>query len=74
MKRFQALFIYYLRERCECTWRALAAHYYNRYNEAGELLNIKDRVEFEMCTFGGNQIDGMYLCREASDVLGIEID
>ncbi len=74
MKRFQALFVYYLRERCECTWRALAAHYYNRYNADNEFLKFEERVEFDMCTYGGNQIDGMMLCREASDILGFEVD
>ena len=74
MSKFQALYVYYLRERCECTWRALAAHYYNRYTEEGKLISPKDRTEFEMFTVGGNQIDGMLLCRDASDILGIKVD
>lgn len=74
MGPFQALYVKLLREKYECTWRAVAAHYYNRYTYEGDLIQFKDRISFEFMTVGGNQIDGMLLCRDASDILGIEVD
>ena len=71
MTRFQALFVFYLRnEKLQgCSWRALAAHYFNRYDINGNLISLEKREVFEYLTHGGNQIDGMFLCNEASKVL-----
>jgi hypothetical protein len=64
--KFQALFITYLRLRCEGSWRWVAAKYEERYTE---------KIPFKMTlTFGGNQIDGMFLCNKAGKILNIECD
>lgn len=71
MTKFQALFVLWLRHEKfqSCSWRALAAHYYNRYNRDGTVKDIKDRVKFEGCTFGGNQLEGIALEEEAFKIL-----
>lgn len=74
MTKFQALFVKYLRDKRNCTWRALAAHYYNRYDNSGALKPIDQRVIFDGCTYGGNQFDGIKLCEEASKILNIHIE
>lgn len=77
MTKFQALYILYLRhsEMCGCSWRALAAHYYNRYNSiTNELKQIDERIKYGTFTFGGNQIDGIELEKEAFKILSKDID
>ena len=72
MTKFQALFVLYLRHEkfCGCSWRALAAHYGNRYNMiTGEFKSLHDRIVFDKLTYGGNQIDGIILEEEASKIL-----
>ena len=74
MSKFQALYVAWLRIRQECTWRAVDAHYNNRYWSDGQFRPYRDRVEFEGLTGGGNQVDGMLLCRGASEILGYKVD
>lgn len=69
MTKTQAIFIKYLWERCNCSMRSVAAHYYNRYNSDGHLIPFKDRKVFEFMTYGGNQLDGIILIDEASKIL-----
>lgn len=72
MTRFQALYILYLRHdsMCECSWRSLAANYYNRYNMiTGRLKDLDERIKFDKFTFGGNQLDGMDLEEQAFKIL-----
>lgn len=74
MTRFQAIFIYYLREKCDCSWRALAAHFYNRYNY--DWTNkLKSEIQtFDSYTIGGNQIEGMLLHKESMKLLNIRYE
>lgn len=74
MTRFQAISIYYLREKCNCSWRALAAHFYNRYNY--DWTNkLKEEVQiFNICLTGGNQIDGLMLHQESMKILNIQYE
>ncbi len=74
MTRFQAIFIYYLREKCDCSWRALAAHFYNRYNY--DWTNkLKSEIQtFDIYTIGGNQIEGMLLHKESMKLLNIRYE
>ena len=66
LTKFQALFIAYLRLKCEGSWRWVAAKYRERY---------LDKIPFNSNgTFGGNQIDGMFLCGKASEILNIVVD
>jgi hypothetical protein len=38
-------------------------------------MRYNDKIPFKMeTTFGGNQIDGIILCKEASETLGIIIE
>lgn len=69
MTRFQALYIAYLRLECKCngSWRWVAARFVDRYDK-----NIPFKG-LEM-TYGGNQIDGLILCKSASEILGINIE
>jgi hypothetical protein len=61
LTKFQALYIKYLREKCEGSWRWVAAKFEQRYT---------DKVPFKHeSTFGGNQLDGMSLCSEAMSIL-----
>lgn len=72
MTKLQALFILWLRHEKfnGCSWRALAAHYYNRYDIfTGELIPIEKRSTFTFMTFNGNQIYGMLLENEAFKIL-----
>ena len=72
MTRFQALFVFWIRnEKLQgCSWRATAANYYNRYDmSTGNLIPFKNRLIFKLFTFGGNQLDGIALCEEASKIL-----
>jgi len=48
MTKFQALFVYWLREKCNCSWRALDAHFNNRYNEDGSNKKIEDKINFDI--------------------------
>lgn len=66
MTKYQALVVKYLRMRCEGSWRWVAAKYSERYDN-------KIPFNHEM-SFGGNQIDGLELCREASKILNEIID
>lgn len=74
MTKFQALFIKYLRTRCDCTWRAVAAHFYNRYSLDYKLKSFEERIDFNTMTWGGNQIDGMMLCDEAMELLEDKVE
>ena len=66
MTKFQALFVAYLRLRCEGSWRWVAAKYDERYSQ---------KIPFILkSTIGGNQIDGMQLCQSASNILNIQVD
>ncbi len=61
MTRFEALFIKYLRVKCDGSWRWVAAKYSERYSS---------KIPFNLhCPFGGNQLDGIRLCREAQQLL-----
>lgn len=66
MTRFQALYIKYLRIRCEGTWRWVAAKYHSRYKDLKPF-------DFEI-TYGGNQIDGMFYCDEAMKLLNEKVE
>jgi hypothetical protein len=58
---FQALFIKYLRIRCDGTWRWVAAKFDERY---------VDKVPFFLGpTVGGNQMTGLFLCDNARKLL-----
>ena len=74
MTKFQALFILLLRHDSfyGCSWRALAGNYLERYTFNGDLIPKKDRVKYT--GVGGNQIDGMYLEKEAFEVLLGDVD
>lgn len=66
MTKFQALFVKYLRVRCDGSWRWVAGKYEERYIH-------KIPFKFEP-TFGGNQILGMDLCDTAMELLNETID
>lgn len=74
MTKFQALFIKYLRIKNNCTWRSVAANYYNRYNEDGTMKPYKERIIFEYFTIGGNQLTGRWLCDEAMKLLNETVE
>lgn len=74
MTKFQALFVYWLRERCDCSWRALAAHFYNRYNYDWSNKLTTETYSYNICTFGGNQIEGMVLHEESMKILNIKYE
>ena len=61
MTKFQALFVKYLRIKCDGSWRWVAAKYEERYT-----LKIPFKLGM---TSGGNQIVGMNLCNEAMNIL-----
>jgi hypothetical protein len=62
MTIFQALYIKYLRVRCDGTWRWVAGKYSQRYDF---------RLPFtDESTYGGDQFEGMNLCHEAMELLG----
>lgn len=66
MTRFQALFVKYLRVKCDGSWRWVAAKYQMRYI---------DKVPFIFeTTLGGSQIDGMNLCSEAMNLLNEKVE
>ena len=67
LTKLQILWILYLRHEkfCGCSWRSLAANFYNRYNKDNTFKSLEERERFDIMTFGGNQIDGMYLERLA---------
>ena len=58
----QALFIKWLRVKQNSSWRYVANKYEQRYRDK---LPYKD----EFMTLGGNQIDGMFLCKDAEKIL-----
>lgn len=66
MTRYQALFVAYLRMKCEYSWRAVAGRYERRYED-------KLPFTYEM-SIGGNQITGIELCKESSKILNIIVD
>ncbi len=66
MTRFQALFVCYLRCRIEGTWRYVAGKWYIRYTD-------KKPFNYDS-TWGGNQLDGMFLFTRASEILGFNVD
>jgi len=53
----QALYIKYLRERCNGSWRWVAIKYENRYVHKLPFNNNS--------VYGGNQLEGMKLCSQA---------
>lgn len=61
MTRFEALFIKYLRVRCGGSWRWVSRKWNARYRE-----NKPFKMEI---TCGGNQLDGMFLCNDAQELL-----
>lgn len=65
LTKFQALFIKYLRIKCDGSWRWVAAKYKARYDD-------NKPFNYEM-TMGGNQLDGMILCSSAMSILNEEI-
>jgi len=71
MTKFQALFVYWLREKCNCSWRALDAHFNNRYNEDGSNKKIEDKINFDTLTLGGNQLNGILLHEKSMKILNI---
>lgn len=62
----QALFVKFLRIRCEGSWRWIASKYQRRY---GEKLPWNEDM-----TFGGNQIVGMELCDAAMNLLNESVE
>jgi hypothetical protein len=66
MTKFQALFVKYLRIRCNGSWRFVAGKYSNRY-EYGLPFNYDS-------SWGGNQLIGMDLCNKAMDILEEEVE
>lgn len=74
MTRSQAVFVKFLRVRMGCSWRSVAAHYFNRYNFDGTLKDLNSRIVFHGFTncmaVGATQIDGVELCDQAADLLG----
>ena len=68
MTRFQALYVAYLRCRCEGTWRWVSVRYHQRYDE-----KIPFQGDGFACTYG-NQIIGADLCSQASAILGFNVD
>lgn len=66
MTRFQALFVKYLRIRCDGSWRWVAAKYEDRY-----IHNNSFKIGL---THGGNQIIGRDLCNEAMNMLGEKVE
>lgn len=64
MTLFQARFIQWLTLH-QCSLRATAGNYYARYNEDG--TQKKNKEHYEM--FGGNQLDGILLRKEAIKIL-----
>lgn len=72
MTKFQALFILWLRHESfyNCSWRALAWHYYNRYTYNGKVKAYKYRdTKKRYFTPGGNQLEGIFLEEEAFKIL-----
>jgi len=66
LTKSQALFIAYLRIRCNGSWRWVAAKFSERYFE---------NKPFKLTsTVGGNQLEGLVLCNLASNILNIKID
>lgn len=66
MTLFQARYVQFL-TLSGCSLRATAAHYYDRYDYDG---NYKRGKGFDgLFTYGGNQIDGIELRKEAIKVL-----
>lgn len=66
MTRFQALFVKFLRIRCDGSWRWVAGMYGRRYVE---------KIPFTpTTTYGGNQLDGMFLCDEAMKLLNEKVE
>ena len=63
MTKFQALFVLWLRHNSlrDCSWRELAAHYYNRYKSDGTLLPFNERINFKETPLSGNQLSGREL-------------
>lgn len=69
MTNFQALYVIHLIYIHDCSWRALAAHYYNRYHLDGTVKFMNERNYFKLRAFDGNQIDGMYLEEQALKIM-----
>lgn len=69
MTRFQAKYVLWLRhERYNgCSWRALDGNYHERYTYSDTLIPIENRLKYD--GWGGNQICGMELEKEASKIL-----
>lgn len=66
MTKFQALYVAFLRceNKCFGSWRWVAAKYDERY---------KQKIPFNYnMIYGGNQIDGMKLCKKAETILQLE--
>lgn len=61
MTRFQALFVKYCRVRLDGSWRWVAGKWDMRYKKG---LPFSEEM-----TFGGNQIDGLELCKKAMEIL-----
>lgn len=74
MTKFQALFVKLLRVKQDCSWRSVAAHYYNRYDREGNVKPMSEREDFKYFTYGGNQIDGIQLCEEAMNLLDEKVE
>lgn len=66
MTKFQALYVKYLRIKCEGSWRWVSAHYDNRY-----LYHLPFNPD-EMVM--GNQPYGADLCNRAMDLLGENVE
>jgi len=76
LTKFQALYIKLLRERYNCTWRSVAVHFEHRYNLDTFILSGNKGFYSSGVglTFGGNQIIGMLLCRDAALLLNEKWD
>ena len=65
MTKLQALYVKWLRIRCEGTWRFIANEYIKRYKE----------YPFAMSGgLDGTQVNGLNLCNEAMDVLNENVE
>jgi hypothetical protein len=69
MTKIQALFVLYLRHKnfCDCSWRALAGNYYERYDLKGNVIPYDKRIKYD--GMGGNQIEGILLDQTAYGIL-----
>ena len=67
MTKFQALYILFLREKCEGSYRWVAANYNNRYVKQIPFQGIKMSIN-------GNQLEGIELIKKSNQILKLNIE